>query len=126
MFKKSLILIASLSLLAACGNDEDAAGNKEVIENVKEAPSSGTSQERADETAVDDEIASLPEYQTIMKEIDKEDCTFKLLTDNEGKRVFLLTDETGKEEYKSIFIKETNRLKIIELESNREIFNDRI
>lgn len=126
MFKKPLILIASLSLLAACGNDEEAAGNKEVIENVKEAPSSGTSQERADETAVDDEIASLPEYQTIMKEIDKEDCTFKLLTDNEGKRVFLLTDETGKEEYKSIFIKETNRLKIIELESNREIFNDRI
>lgn len=126
MFKKPLILIASLSLLAACGNDEEAAGNKEVIENVKEAPSSGTSQERADETAVDDEIASLPEYQTIMKEIDKEDCTFKLLTDNEGKRVFLLIDETGKEEYKSIFIKETNRLKIIELESNREIFNDRI
>lgn len=126
MFKKPLILIASLTLLAACGNAEEAAGNKEVIENVKEAPSSGTSQERADETAVDDEIASLPEYQTIMKEIDKEDCTFKLLTDNEGKRVFLLTDETGKEEYKSIFIKETNRLKIIELESNREIFNDRI
>lgn len=58
--------------------------------------------------------------------MDNEYYNFQTVTDNEGKRILLLLDDEGTEQYKSIFIKKTKRLKIIDLANDREIFNDLI
>ncbi|MUK90819.1 hypothetical protein GMD78_20935 [Ornithinibacillus sp. L9] len=45
------------------------------------------------------------------------------VTDNNGKRVLLILDDNGEKEYKTIFIKDTNCLKIIDLDDG-EIYNE--
>ncbi|KAA0566569.1 hypothetical protein F0342_00500 [Bacillus sp. CH30_1T] len=52
-----------------------------------------------------------------------ERVSFQNVTDNEGKRVLLLIDKNGVEQYKTIFIKNTSRLKIIKINEG-QIFNE--
>lgn len=82
------------------------------------------SEETAEKMEVmpNDEWASLPEYNKTAEVINNQDYTVQTVTDNAGKRILLFVDNTGKEQYKSIFIKDTNRLKIIDLNGG-QIFN---
>lgn len=71
------------------------------------------------ETVASDERASFPEYSKTLEQIDDQDYKVQKVTDNEGKRVLLLVDNNGKEQYKTIFIKKTNMLKIIDLDKGQ-------
>lgn len=129
MFKKSVPLLVIAFVLAACNtndNGDEAAKNKEIIENIKEPAQAGTHQNQTSGNPVLENEASLPELSIIMQQIDNEDYNFQTVTDNEGKRILLLVDDDGTEQYKSIFIKKTKRLKIIDIANDREIFNDLI
>lgn len=111
MYKSIIALIAAATMLTACNNNG-------VDENSTEVTEESVKQEKE---------ASLPEYDKIIELIDNPDFTFRTVTDNEDKRILFLVDKNGKKKYKSIFVKNTNRLKIIKI--NRQeglVFNDTI
>jgi hypothetical protein len=70
------------------------------------------------------EAAILPEYNVILKRIGKDDYTVETITDNEGTRVLHFLNEQGEMHYKSVFVKDTNRLKIIDTKGGGEVFNE--
>lgn len=126
MFKKLVSLLTVMFVLAAYSNNNEAAENKEISDSKKEPLQSDNFQNQASEDLVLEEENSLPELPIITQQMDNEDYNFQTVTDNEGKRILLLLDDEGTEQYKSIFIKKTKRLKIIDLANDREIFNDLI
>lgn len=119
MIKKFVPLLAVMFVLAACSNNDEAIENKEPLQ-------SDNFQNQGSENLVVEEENSLPELPIITQQIGDEEYDIQTVTDNEGKRILLLLDDEGTERYKSIFIKNTNRLKIIDLANDREIFNDPI
>lgn len=131
MNKMALILITVTALLTACSSNQ-ADKNTEVEENQQSTQTEVVQKdnqevkqkdkEPAKEDTNHDQWSSLPEYDTIMQNIELKDVTFRKVTDNEGKRILLLSDENGREKYKSIFIKNTNYLKIINIDGEGQIF----
>lgn len=68
-----------------------------------------------------DELKQLPEYETIASKIDVTGLTAKVTEDNNYKRIILFRDARGQGKYKSIFVKDTNSLKLIDFRGG-EIF----
>lgn len=67
-------------------------------------------------TVKKDDRSSYPELDVIAKQIDKvQDYKIQTVIDHKGKRILLFVDQNGKKQYKTIFVKNTHRLKIIEL-----------
>ncbi|OAB44657.1 hypothetical protein [Paenibacillus antarcticus] len=100
-------------------------GTEVVQENSKQNDQpEKDAQNQSKESINQEEWSSLPEYDTIIQQIDKEDYNFKTVTDNEGKRILLLIDQGGVEQYKTIYIKNTSRLKIIKIDGEGQIFNE--
>ncbi|WP_054400847.1 hypothetical protein [Paenibacillus solani] len=137
MNKALLILVAVGTLLTACNSNQANNSNDvqadqqsvqtQVKQDDKEPVKEETNQEDKEPTTENtnhNQWSTLPEYNTIMQNIDLKDVTFTTVTDNEGKRILLLSDENGREKYKSIFVKKTNRLKIINIDGEGQIFND--
>ena len=50
----------------------------------------------------------------------------ELVTDNPGKRILLFTDANGRKIYKSIFIKNDRHLKIIQLDGEGLLYNNKV
>lgn|SRR5699024_366728 len=152
--KRLLILLAAVGImfgLVACGsNDEDTTDNDTTEENtetteendVDEEPSSEKEDEpedteKADEpeksTPEDDndeddgsEISEFKESSVIEDEIDVSDLDANIETDNNNKRVILFKDG-DKAVYKTIFIKNDDRLKIIDIGNDEgQIYNETI
>lgn len=71
-------------------------------------------------------LISFEEYNAITGQVNTDDLTFHLETDNQGNRIMFLVDEDGKKHYKTIFIKHTNHLKIIDLNGGGQIYDDRV
>lgn len=123
--KKIIIsLTAAVIVLTGCNSNQANISND--VENNQQSVQTEVVQENnepAKESTNHEEWSSMPEYNTIIQHIDKNDYTFKTVTDNEGKRILLLLDQDGKEQYKTIFIKNTSRFKIIKIEGEGQIFN---
>jgi len=119
-----LTLVAVAAILTAC-NRNQAEISHNVAENRQPAQTevAQKSNPPAEENTNHDEWSSLPEYKTIIQYIDKKDYTFKTVTDNQSKRILILANPDGKKQYKSIFIKNTNRLKIVRLDGEEQIYN---
>ncbi|MFJ7666757.1 hypothetical protein ACIQXI_06595 [Lysinibacillus sp. NPDC097195] len=142
MFKKILLFCAVVTMLAACSNNEATEKNKatndatsqsqeqqvdqqnESVEQPAQLEQNAEAEDTTSETNDTNEWASLPEYNKIMEQIDNQTIHFEKVTDSTDKRILLIVDENGTKLYKSIFIKNTNRLKIISIEGNGQIFND--
>jgi len=69
-------------------------------------------------------LAGFPEYETLVEEIDVDRLDAEIETDNSNKRVILYADSNEHKQYKSIFIKKQDRLKIIHFDDDGEIFNE--
>lgn len=130
MNKTLLTLVAAATILTACSsnqadpnNQADTSNNVEQNEQPAQTEVVQENNQSEKESIDHDEWSSLSEYDTIIQYIDKKDYTFKTVTDNQNKRILLLTNQDGKEQYKTIFIKNTSRLKIIDLDGEGEIFN---
>ncbi|KOO50994.1 hypothetical protein AMD00_00245 [Viridibacillus arvi] len=130
MYKTIITLIAVATMLTAtaCNSSGADKNNNEVTEkNEQSAQSEGGQEvqhEQSKENTNHEEWTSLPEYNYIIEQIDNKDYNFQTVTDNEGKRVLSLIDKNGVEQYKTIFIKNTSRLKIIKLHEEGQIFNE--
>jgi hypothetical protein len=105
MYKLIITLIVVATMLTAC-NSNGADKNNQTKESVNH-----------------EEWSSFPEYKNIIEQINNKDYSFQTVTDNEGERVLLLIDKNGVEQYKTIFIKNTSRLKIIKINEG-QIFNE--
>jgi len=95
----------------------DSEENESQIE--ESLPAKKEDQEIGEETASDE-----PEERAKIEEvIQTSSFETDLVEDNKEKRVILIKDASGKETHKSIFIKSSKRLKIIEFNKG-QIFNE--
>ncbi|MEF7656131.1 hypothetical protein [Bacillus thuringiensis] len=138
MFKIIIALIATITVLTACNRDETAKDNhntivkneessqpekKEVEQQKNEKPKEQV-QNNSQESVNHEEWTSLPEYNKIVEQLGNGDYTFQMVTDNRGERILHILDKDGRKQYKSIFIKNKNRLKIIKINGGGLIFNE--
>ncbi|MBM6386813.1 MAG: hypothetical protein JSY10_22915 [Paenibacillus sp.] len=120
-----IILIAAATMLTACQSNQTDAGNPSgSSEPSAQTETAQPNNEPTEESTSQSEWSSLPEYDTIIREVDSQDHTFRTVTDNENERILLLTNQDGEEKYKTIFIKDTSRLKIIDVDGGGQLFND--
>lgn len=132
MLKKMIVFSAVVTMLTACSNteatkkneatNEDATQETQVNQQENEQPAENVQASIVNRS--DREWASLPEYNKIMEQIDNKDIHFEQVTDTNDKRILYVIDENGTKQYKTIFIKNTNRLKIIQIKDDGQIFND--
>lgn len=80
--------------------------------------------ESTKESLIPEEIKDFDESITLIKQLDIEQVTADVQTDNQNNRVIILSDDQHKKRYKSIFVKRQNRLKIIDLVDDVQIFNE--
>ncbi|AJI26698.1 hypothetical protein I6G76_06215 [Bacillus cereus] len=138
MFKIIIALIATITVLTACNRDEMAKDNRDAIvkheessqpekkevEQQKNDKPKEQVQNNSQESVNHEKWTSLPEYNKIFEQLGNEDYTFQMVTDNRGERILHILDKGGRKQYKSIFIKNTNRLKIIKINGGGMIFNE--
>ncbi|WP_052345871.1 PepSY domain-containing protein [Paucisalibacillus sp. EB02] len=72
-----------------------------------------------------EDVTSYSEGHKVMELIGEDTLEVQIVTDNSEKRVLLFLNKDGKEEYKSVFVKSTNRLKVIDLDEGL-LFNELI
>ncbi|WP_339229320.1 PepSY domain-containing protein [Oceanobacillus sp. FSL K6-2867] len=108
----------------------DAATGKiagQKTENIVEEKQEETGQKHSvDESNYSNEsaaVTSLEEYDTIINQVDAEDLTFHLVTDNSGNRIMFLVDGDGNKHFKTIFLKHDNLLKIIDMNGDGQVYN---
>lgn len=152
MMRKILTTMISLVVLiglAACSNDNNKfdttqpdedelnfnpeesedEGNDNIEES--ELPESEIEENEVDDNEVDnseesnipEEMMDFEESTTLMKHIQLDDLTAHIQTDNQNNRVIIFSDDHGKQ-YKSVFVKRQNRLKVISLDDDDQIFNE--
>lgn len=120
-----MILIAAATMLTACqSNQTDTRNPSGSNEQSAQTETAQPNNEPTEESTSQSVWSSLPEYDTIIREVDSQDDTFRTVTDNENERILLLTNQDGEEKYKTIFIKNTSRLKIIDMDGGGQLFND--
>lgn len=97
--KKWLLALAAAGLLAACTDG-------------------------AMETEQQDELGGFEEYEILSDNIDLSAHEAEVETDNSNSRVILFEDSEGNKTYKSVFVKDEQHLKIIQLDDDGVIYND--
>lgn len=107
--------------------DGQTDDNQQVTDKQENADRDSSDNKESDDQKSADDSSSLSEYEEypyLDKEIDNLDNYDPIVeTDNPNKRVILYKADNNEKKYKSIFIKRQNRLKIIQLDDNGEIFN---
>jgi hypothetical protein len=83
-----------------------------------------TEQTEQSATASNKSLTAFEEYTILDENIDLSVLKEKVLTDNPGKRVIMFLDDNGQELYKSIYVKETNFLKIVDIRNNEGVIFD--
>ncbi|GAA3016943.1 hypothetical protein [Tetragenococcus solitarius] len=92
------------------------------------------STEETDETSADisqnseaeNDVVDFEEGDALQDTIDLEGLTMETATDNPNKRVLLFSNDEGQKEYKSVFIKQKNRLKIIDIKNDDLLLNEEL
>lgn len=72
-----------------------------------------------------EKVNNFAEFDTLKQEINADEDHVRVVEDNQYKRVMLITNKAGQEQYKSIFIKYTNHLKVINFDRGL-VFNQEI
>ncbi|MUV37905.1 hypothetical protein JNUCC1_01711 [Lentibacillus sp. JNUCC-1] len=102
------------------GNEGNSSDQAEGTEEDTNEDNAGN----AEETGEQSEVAQMEEYSTIESEVDVDGLTSEVVEDNPNKRVILFKDG-DREAYKSIFIKNEKRLKIIGIEDDEgQVYNE--
>ena len=84
------------------------------------------------ETSPDDgfsrpvDAANYAEYAMIEKKVDTDSLTYHLATDNPGNRILFLLNEDGKKQFKTIFLKRSQELEIIDLDNSKRVYQGTI
>ncbi|MUV38245.1 hypothetical protein JNUCC1_02081 [Lentibacillus sp. JNUCC-1] len=98
--------------------------NQILGETEEDGDADDNTSEDSDNEAVEEgaEIDELPEYDTLDDVVDADDFNAQVVENNAHKRVILLKDENGQPQFKSIYVKDTNRLKVIDFQGGL-VFN---
>lgn len=116
-FDKGVIFNQALSDTENDTNDNKSESNdNNTVEKDKEG-----SKEQKQKS----EIEEFTEYSILDKKLDMDNLSDEVVKDNDYKRIILLKDENGQPQYKSIYIKNKNRLKVIDLHGGL-VYNDKI
>ena len=116
-FDKGVIFNQALSDTENDTNDNKAESNdNNTVEKDKEG-----SKEQKQKS----EIEEFTEYSILDKKLDMDNLSDEVVKDNDYKRIILLKDENGQTQYKSIYIKNKDRLKVIDLHGGL-VYNDKI
>lgn len=120
---KLLLLVFTLFLLAGCSTEQEDTTAPETAVEVSQMD--GVSKEELDSAEVIEELADYPETETIQETIDLTDLTGYVISDNPGTRILIFTHEDN-QVYKSIFVKDENHLKVIDLEQNDLVIDETV
>jgi len=148
MMKKVVIAIISFTVLTgmvACSNndsndpnrneqneindqnvntDENQANeDRDDVENNQSTENNGVA-ENEPENIIPEKLTDFEESATLVEQIEIGSLNAEIETDNQNNRVIIFSDESKIKKYKSIFIKKQNRLKIISLDNDGQIFNE--
>jgi len=93
--------------------DKAEDNNKEAVN--KDTDKSEKETEKASEKEDTSKVDKMDEYKTIADHVDVSKYDVRVVEDNSNKRIMLLNDDNKKPEYKTIYIKHKNMLKIIDL-----------
>ena len=66
------------------------------------------------------------EYAMIEKKVDTDSFTYHLATDNPGNRILFLLNENGEKQFKTIFLKHSQELEIIDLDNGKRVYQGKI
>lgn len=135
--KKYAVVLLGLLVLAGC-SDQNAKDPIDVeVDNTPEVevedadPAVDLEAEEDTTEAVDestgvtgDDLTMLEEYAIIDDNIELSALSGKVTEDNAGTRIILFEDESGKQVYKSVFVKNDQHLKIIKLDDEGLLYND--
>ncbi|UOQ92105.1 hypothetical protein MUO14_16610 [Halobacillus shinanisalinarum] len=108
--KKTILIALSMLFLAACGGNDGVKANENTVKT-----ETGS--------ANHENLKEFEEKSIWQKHINLETHSIQIMEDNSHKRVALFENEQGEEMYKSIFIKNTERLKIIQFDEGL-LYND--
>lgn len=149
--KRLIVVVFGLFLLVGCTNGNDAeqpitendhqTENEAAQDNQQQSTDSegneeqgSTDDQNTENTASGENESSkvdnhhledLEEYDVLAAELDLEHYEGVIESDNKGNRIILFQTEDGKKEYKSIFIKNDHRLKIVHFNDEDDLlYND--
>lgn len=105
--------------------EQDTQSNETSSENESNHENDVQQEESTEKSdAKNDHLKELPEYTVISSHIDLSSYTGTIQTDNKGNRIIIFSNDNGQNEYKSIFVKRANRLKVVTFQDDGLIFND--
>lgn len=126
--------VESTEQTSTVSSEETAESSSISSEEESTEDTEETSTEETDESSTDDSqtsdaadsVADFEEGDTLQDTVDLEGLTMETATDNPNKRVLLFSNDEGQKEYKSVFIKRTNRLKIIDTKNDDLLLNEEL
>lgn len=113
-------------------NMESSVSTEEsdTAESTEETSTEASSTEASTTETVnseEDDVADLEEGTELQDTIDDlDDLNVETATDNPNKRVLLFSNDEGEKQYKSVFIEQKNRLKIIDINNDDLLMNQEI
>lgn len=112
-----ILLLASVSVGCAAKDDLDKTPAKQPdSEASSQAPvnvETDKDVEKSADEVIADAIKDFPEYDVFVEELNMVDFTLRIVEDNQDKRIIIMIDAAGVEQYKSIYLKKTEHLKIV-------------
>lgn len=113
----------SLLLLVGCQTSS--------LEETQQAGVSQTTEETVvdsdfTEATTNEENEAIEEWSAINEVTPIESLQYEVVTDNRNNRVRLFENATGQKVVKSIYVKNTGRLKVIDLQADETLFNEEI
>ncbi|MER2119134.1 MAG: hypothetical protein ABS935_02645 [Solibacillus sp.] len=126
MTKWTIVLITAGMLLVGCSDDAAEKNSKAEEETPGEFLQEEEKPNEADQLKDDiseEEAAKLPEYNIIRKQIGEGSYKIVILANNEETRILHFLNAQDELQYKAVFVKETNRLKIINTKGDGNVFN---
>lgn len=140
--KKIIVFLMILGVLSACGNassqdaeqpntdikEETTTTQKDTEANKEEAETGMENNEINNEkTEVESDEVNYEEMAIWEEVIPTNNYSLRVVEDNNHKRIVLFEDENGHVSYKSIYIKDKDRLKVIDTDTDDGIlYNDKI
>jgi len=111
---------------SSISSEATEASTEEREEVSTEEESDETSTEDSQNSEAENDVADFEEGDALQDTIDLEGLTMETATDNPNKRVLLFSNDEGQKEYKSVFIKQKNRLKIIDIKNDDLLLNEEL
>lgn len=124
---KLLVLLFTLFLLVGCSTEQEntTAPDTSVEVSKEDDEFDGVSEAELDSAEVIEELEDYPETTTIQETIDLTNLTGYVISDNPGTRILIFTNG-DKQVYKSIFVKDEDRVKVVDMEQNDLVIDETV